>query len=273
MDRRSFIVTETMIKAPTAQPSLLRVLSRQASIRGRIRACPPHFATTHWSLVLAARNRAEPGAPTRWPRSAGCTGIRCTPTSRRRGHHADDAHDLTQEFFARLLEKDFLAAVDRGKGKFRSFLLVACNHFLANEHDRARAASGGGRPILSLDAADAEGRYRAEPAGSLTPEMLFERRWVLALLQCVMTRLRGEFEARGKGRLFDRLRGFLVGEKGAGYRQVADELGLTEGAVKVAVHRLRQRYRALLHEEIGRTVAQPEQVEEEVRDLFRALGS
>src|SRR5262249_27353771 len=158
--------------------------------------------------------------------------------------------------FARLLEKDFLAAVDRDKGKFRSFLAAACNHFLANEHDRARAKKrGGGRPVLSLDAADAEGRYRAEPADDLTPGKLFERRWALALLQQVMTRLRAEFEAKGKGRLFDRLRGFLVGEKAGGYRRAAEELGLSEGAVKVAVHRLRQRYRELLHEEIGRTVA------------------
>jgi RNA polymerase sigma-70 factor (ECF subfamily) len=235
---------------------------------------PSHFATTHWSLVLAARDRAEPGAADALASLCALYWYPLYAYVRRRGHDADAAHDLTQEFFARLLEKDFLAAVDRGKGKFRSFLLAACNHFLANEHDRARARKrGGGRPLLSLDAADAEGRYRAEPAGGLTPEKLFERRWALALLQQVMARLRAEFEARDKGRLFDHLRGFLVGEKGPGYRQTANELGMTEGAVKVAVHRLRQRYRELLHEEIGRTVTGPEQVEEEVRDLFRALGS
>jgi RNA polymerase sigma-70 factor (ECF subfamily) len=235
---------------------------------------PAHFATTHWSLVLAARDRAEPGAADALASLCALYWYPLYAYVRRRGHDADAAHDLTQEFFTRLLEKDFLAAVDRGKGKFRSFLLAACTHFLANEHDRARAKKrGGGRPLLSLDAADAEGRYRAEPAGGLTPEKLFERRWALALLDQVMARLRGEFEAKDKGRLFDRLRGFLVGEKGTGYRQAADELGLSEGAVKVAVHRLRQRYRELLHEEIGRTVAEPGQVEEEVRDLFRALGS
>ncbi len=112
----------------------------------------------------------------------------------------------------------------------------------------------------------------AEPAAGLTPEQLFERRWALALLQQVMARLRDEFETKEKGRLFDRLRGFLVGEKGAGYRQAAQELGLTEGAIKVAVHRLRQRYRELLHEEIGRTVASAEEIDEEVRALFAALG-
>jgi RNA polymerase sigma-70 factor (ECF subfamily) len=235
---------------------------------------PSQFATTHWSLVLAARDRAEPGAD---EALAGLCSLYWYPLYayvRRRGHGADEAHDLTQEFFARLLERDFLAGVDRGKGKFRAFLLAACSHFLANERDRVRAKKrGGGRAILSLSAADAEGRYSAEPADALTPEKLFERRWAMALLQQVMTRLRDEFEAKDKGRLFDRLRGFLVGEKGAGYRQAADELGLSEGAVKVAVHRLRQRYRELLHAEIGRTVGAPEEVEEEVRALFAALGS
>ena len=235
---------------------------------------PSQFATTHWSLVLAARDRAEPGAD---EALAGLCSLYWYPLYayvRRRGHGADEAHDLTQEFFARLLGKDFLAGVDRGKGKFRAFLLAACSHFLANERDRVRAKKrGGGRAILSLSAADAEGRYSAEPADALTPEKLFERRWALALLQQVMTRLRDEFEAKGKGRLFDRLRGFLVGEKGAGYRQAANELRLSEGAVKVAVHRLRQRYRELLHEEIARTVGAAEEVEEEIRALFAALGS
>jgi RNA polymerase sigma-70 factor (ECF subfamily) len=232
------------------------------------------FATTHWSLILAARDRAEPGADN-------ALGSQCRQYwyplyayVRRRGHNADEAHDLTQEFFARLLEKDILADVDRGKGKFRSFLLATCNHFLANEYDRAHARKrGGGRRMFSLDAADAEGRYRAEPAGGLTPEKLFERRWALALLQQVMMRLRDEFESKDKGRLFDRLRDFLVGDKGTGYRAAADELGLSEGAVKVAVHRLRQRYRQLLHQEIVRTVAAPDEVEEEVRSLFAAVAS
>jgi RNA polymerase sigma-70 factor (ECF subfamily) len=234
---------------------------------------PSSFATTRWSLVLAARDRAEPGAADALASLCALYWYPLYAYVRRRGHGAEESHDLTQEFFARLLEKDFLASVDRGKGKFRAFLLASCNHFLANERDRVRAKKrGGGRPVLSLDAADAEGRYRAEPADDLTPERLFERRWALTLLQEVMGRLRDEFEAKGKGRLFERLRGFLVGEKGAGYRRAADELGLSEGAVKVAVHRLRQRYRELLHEEIGRTVAAPEEIDEEIRALFAALG-
>jgi RNA polymerase sigma factor (sigma-70 family) len=234
---------------------------------------PSHFATTHWSLVLAARDRADPGARDALASLCALYWYPLYAYVRRRGRRADEAHDLTQEFFARLLAKDFLAGVDRSKGRFRSFLLAAFNHFLANERDHARAKKrGGGRAVLSLDAADAEGRYRAEPADGLTPENLFERRWALTLLQEVMARLRADYDAKAKGRLFDRLRGFLVGEKGAGYREVADELGLSEGAVKVAVHRLRQRYRELLHEEIGRTVATPEEIEEEIRELFAALG-
>src|SRR5262245_36311441 len=234
---------------------------------------PSRFATTHWSLVLAARDRAEPGADDALAALCSLYWYPLYAYVRRRGHVPDDAHDLTQEFFARLLEKDFLAGVDRGKGKFRSFLMAACTHFLANERDRARAKRrGGGRRVRSLDAADAEGRYCAEPADDLTAEKLFERRWALALLQQVIGRLRDEFEAKGKGRLFDRLRGFLVGDKGGGYRQAADQLRLSEGAVKVAVHRLRQRYRELLHEEIGRTVRTKDEIESEVRELFAALA-
>jgi DNA-directed RNA polymerase specialized sigma24 family protein len=234
---------------------------------------PSHFATTHWSMVLAARDRAEPGADDALASLCDLYWYPLYVYVRRRGYSADATPDLTQEFFARLLEKGFLADVDRGKGKFRSFLLVACNHFLANERDRERAQKrGGGRPILSLDAADAEGRYLTEPAGGLSPEKLFERRWALALLQQVMGRLRSDFEAKGKGRVFDHLRGFLVGEKGGGYRGAADTLGMSEAAVKVQVHRLRQKYRELLHEEIGRTVGSREEIDEEIRSLFAALG-
>jgi DNA-directed RNA polymerase specialized sigma24 family protein len=234
---------------------------------------PSQFATTHWSLVLAARDRAEPGAGDALASLCALYWYPLYAYVRRRGKTADDALDLTQAFFARLLEKDFLAAVDRGKGKFRSFLLAACKHFLANEYDRARARKrGGGRPLLSLDAADAEGRYCNEPADGVTPEKLFERRWALALLQQVMTRLRTDYEAKGKERQFDHLRGFLVGEKGIGYCKAAVVLGLSEGAVKVAVHRLREKYRELLREEIGRTVGSPEEIDDEVRDLFAALG-
>jgi RNA polymerase sigma-70 factor (ECF subfamily) len=162
--------------------------------------------------------------------------------------------------------------VDRSKGKFRSFLLAAFRHFLANERDRAGARKrGGGRAPLALDGA--EGRYALEPAHSLTAERLFERRWALTLLDQTLARLREEFLAAGKGQLFEALKGALTGERSAlPYSQLAEELGLSEGAVKVAVHRLRRRYGELLREEIARTLDDPGQVEEEIRDLFAALG-
>jgi RNA polymerase sigma-70 factor (ECF subfamily) len=193
---------------------------------------------------------------------------------RRQGHDADQAQDLAQEFFARLVEKDGLASVDQAKGRFRSFLLAACRHFLANERDRARTLKrGGDRQFVPIEFGDADSRYSCEPGHHETPERLFERRWALALLERVLARLRGEYEAAGKGRLFEQLKGHLTGDSGGvPHAQAAAELGLSEGAVKVAVHRLRRRYRDLLREEIARTLDDPDQVEAEIRDLFAALA-
>lgn len=187
---------------------------------------------------------------------------------------ADQARDFTQDFFARLLEKDFLRVVDPQQGKFRSFLLAAFQHFLLNAFDRAKARKrGGGRSPLSLDFTHAEERYHLEPAHQLTPEKLFERRWALTLLDQVLTSLQKEMAEADKSTLFDGLKSSLLGEKNAAaYAVIAAELGMTEGGVKVAVHRLRKRYRELLRQEIERTVQEPEQIEEEIRDLFRALG-
>jgi RNA polymerase sigma-70 factor (ECF subfamily) len=194
---------------------------------------------------------------------------------RRRGHSPHEAEDLTQEFFARLLAKNYLAAVDREKGKFRSFLLASLKHFLANEWDRARAAKrGGGQPHLSLDIQTAETRYRSEPADDLTAEKLLDRQWALALLDQVLSRLQAEFVADGKKKQFDELKVWLTEGKGAtSYAEAAAKLGTTEGAVKVAVHRLRRRYRELLREEISHTVATPAEIEEEIRHLFAAFAS
>jgi RNA polymerase sigma-70 factor (ECF subfamily) len=237
-------------------------------------AGPARFATTHWSLVLAARDRA---APEGREALAGLCGTYWYPLYafvRRQGYPHDHAQDLTQEFFARLLERDYLQAVDRAKGRFRSFLLAACKHFLTNERDRSRAAKrGGGRPVLSLDLDAGEARYRRETASSLTPEKLFERRWALTVLDRVLARLRDESARAGKGELFEKLKTALTGEKNAARQaQLAEELGMSPGAVKTAVHRLRRRYRALLREEIAQTLDDPAQVEEEIRDLFAALG-
>ena len=192
---------------------------------------------------------------------------------RRCGHESHDAEDLTQGFFARLLDKDYLASVDRGKGKFRSFLLASLRHFLANERDWAKARKrGGGRTVLCLDRGEAETRYRREPSHELTPERDFDRQWALALLGQVLDSLEAEHIAAGTDRLFEGLKGCLTqAEASCPYAEVACRLGMTEGAVKVAVHRLRRRYRQLLRDEIAQTVASPEEVDEEVRHLFGAF--
>jgi DNA-directed RNA polymerase specialized sigma24 family protein len=232
------------------------------------------FRTTRWSVVLSARVRAEPGSEQALAALCATYWYPLYAYIRRQGHNADEAQDLTQEFFARLLEKDFLTGVQREKGKFRAFLLAACNHFLANERDRVRAKKrGGGRQPLSFDA-DAEKRYLLEPADALTPEALFQRRWALTFLEQVLSRLRADFEGRGKGPVFDRLRGFLVGQNdNDAYQKAALDLDMTETAIKVTVHRMRQKYRDFLREEIARTVDADEHIDEEIRDLFAALGA
>jgi RNA polymerase sigma factor (sigma-70 family) len=193
---------------------------------------------------------------------------------RRRGYGVADAQDLTQGFFARLLEGRSLEAVDRSKGRFRSFLLAALEHFLAKEWRRAKAQKrGGGRIIFSLDDDTAENRYAAEPAHDLTPERIYERRWALTLLEQALARLRQDCLATGKAELFEHLKGAFLCEKSElSYSAIAAQLGMSEGALKVAAHRLRQRYGELLREEIGQTVADPKEIDEEVRCLFAALG-
>jgi len=193
---------------------------------------------------------------------------------RRRGHSPEDAQDLTQEFFARLLEKNWVGDADQTKGRFRSFLLSALNHFLADEWDKARAQKrGGGLPLVPLQFDTAETRYGVEPADNVTPERSFELRWALTLLEEVLNRLRGEYEQEGKAALFAALNPCLVGERTSQpYAELAKKLGTTEGAVKAAVHRLRQRYRALLRDEIAQTVAGPDEVDEELRHLFAVLA-
>lgn len=192
---------------------------------------------------------------------------------RRQGHGPHDAQDLTQGFFARLLEKNYLGAVEREKGKFRSFLLAALNHFLANERDRVNAAKrGGGKALVSLDDT-AENLFSLEPVSNLSPEMTFEKRWATTLLEQAFTRVREEFVAAGKAPMFDRLKIFLADEANPGdYAAVAAELGLTANTVAVSVHRLRQRYRELVRSEIANTVASPNEIEDEMRHLFTVLG-
>jgi RNA polymerase sigma-70 factor (ECF subfamily) len=232
----------------------------------------PRFATTRWTLIVAAQ---QPAAEARAALADLC-GVYWYPLYayiRRRGHDASTAEDLTQAFFTRLLEKDVLAAANPDKGRFRSFLLTSCQHFLANERERANALKRGGGRVVSLDLGGAEARYRREPESHQTPERHFERHWALTLLAQVLERLRGEYEAGGKGRLFAALKGQLTGEGTADYATLGAELGLRKGSVKAAVHRLRKRYGELLRAEIADTVASPEEVEDEIRALFAALAA
>ena len=192
---------------------------------------------------------------------------------RRRG--PPNAQDLTQEFFARLLQQNWLAQADRDRGRFRTFLLAALSHFLANEWDKARAQKRGGTiQFVPLQLDSAETRYGQEPADPVTPEQCFERRWALALLDEVLNRLRHEQVAAGAGGLYDTLKPCLVGTRQAQpYAALAAKLGMTEGAVKVAVHRLRQRYRQLLREEIANTVVTSAEADEEMHHLFSVLAA
>ncbi len=193
---------------------------------------------------------------------------------RRRGHSPEDAQDLTQEFFARLLKRNWLERADQAKGRFRSFLLSAMNHFLSDEWDRARAQKrGGGALPLPLQLDSAETRYGHEPADHATPEQNYERRWALALLAEVLRRLGNEYAQEGRAELFGALHPCLVGPGAAQpYAELAVNLGVTEGTIKAAVHRLRQRYRQLLHDEIAQTVAEPGEVDDELRHLLVVLG-
>jgi RNA polymerase sigma-70 factor (ECF subfamily) len=192
----------------------------------------------------------------------------------RKGYNETDAQDVIQEFFQRLLEKKYLQLADRKRGKFRTFLLSSLQHFLVNEWTRARAAKrGSGRPMVSWDSATAEGLYECDATTDLTPEKIYEQRWAVTLLERVLTRLQQEVIADGKGEAFEQMKIFLWGEAKTGsYGDLARNLGLTENAARVAVHRLRQRYRQLLRAEIAHTVAHPDDIDDEIRYLFRALS-
>jgi DNA-directed RNA polymerase specialized sigma24 family protein len=232
------------------------------------------FATTQWSLVLAART-ATPRAEEALASLCAAYWFPIYAFVRRQVASAAEAEDMTQGFFARLIEKDYLKDVDREKGRFRSFLLVSCKHYLANERDHARAAKrGGGRVLLSLDTETAAHRYELEPSHSLTPEREYERQWALTLLARVLARLRNEFVEDGRASAFESLKAFLTGENGSSrYRAIAVDMATTEGAVKVAVHRLRRRYRDLIRAEIAATVDGEKGIDDEVRHLMSALSS
>ena len=232
------------------------------------------FATTHWSVVLAAREQDSPRAADALTSLCRTYWYPLYAYIRRHGHAPQDAQDLTQEFFARLLEKNFLAAVRQERGKFRWFLLSALKRFLANEWNREHAAKRGGRrTIVSLDEETAEGRYRYEVADHATPDKLFDQSWAMTLLEQAQERLQREYTDSNRGQLFDQLKIFLSGDRAPlSHAEAGAVLGMNEGAVKVAVHRLRQRYRDCLREQIAQTVSTQAEVDEEIRQLFAAFA-
>ncbi len=232
------------------------------------------FATTHWSVVLAAGERESPEAAVALEKL--CCGYwpPLYAHARRQGYTIEQAQDVTQEFFARLLAKNWISQADARRGRFRSFLLSAFGHFLANEWDRARCEKrGGGQAHLPLDTVATERLYVEQSAQGLNPADLYERHWALCLLQQVRARLRNEYVQAGQEERFELLERFLPGaERPLTYAEAAGQLGVAEGTVKSDVHRLKQRYAQLLREEIAQTVACPEEIEEELRHLAAVLG-
>lgn len=232
------------------------------------------FATTHWSVVLSAQDRDSP----RWAESleALCRAYWYPLYAyvRRAGHAPADAEDLTQGFFARLLDKGYLTSAAREKGRFRTFLLTAFRRFLANEWDRQHAQKRGGfTPMMPIDQTAAESRFAAEPSHTLQPDVLFDRQWAMTLLDRTLAALRQEYVATGREALFESLHNCLAREEsGLSYATIGARLHLTEAAVKMAVRRLRARYRDILRREIADTVAVAEDIEEELRHLFSAFG-
>lgn len=231
------------------------------------------FASTHWSVVLLAGQEHS-------PRTAAALETLCRAYwyplyafTRRQGYKPHDAADLTQDFFSHLLATQALASVDRRKGKFRSFLLASLKNLLANEWNRARCQKrGGGAFFFSLDEETAEGRFQLEPAENLTPEKTFDRRWAEIILSRALDRLCNECDGGEKKRRFDEVKVFLMGEKGAEtLGMAAARLNLSLAALKGLVHRLRRRFRELIRDEIAQTVAGPEEIEQEIRELFTAF--
>jgi RNA polymerase sigma factor (sigma-70 family) len=231
------------------------------------------FVTTHWSVVVAAGRTDSTRAHAALEKLCQSYWYPLYAYVRRLGQKPHDAEDLVQAFFAQCFEKNYLQAADQGKGRFRSFLLIAFKRFLANEWDKAHTKKrGGGQQPISLDGLAPEERYALEPPQLDNPETLYERRWALTLLEQVLAGLEAEQQKAGNAQTFSALKGLLTGGGGSSYAEIAGHLGITEGAVKVAVHRLRKRYRQLLEEEIANTVSSPEEVQEERRYLLSVLS-
>lgn len=235
---------------------------------------PEAFDDTHWSVVLQAGAHDSPQAAAALASLCQAYWYPLYAYVRRQGHDVADAQDLTQEFFARFLERKYLNLADRKRGRFRTFLLTSLKHFLINEWTKAnRVKRGGGQPIISLDAEETETRFRAEPADERTPDKAFERRWAMELLGRVLDQLQAEFAAAEQGPKFAELKSFLTGEDNErSYAEIGRRLGMTEGNLKVTVHRLRGRYRELLRKQIALTVEDLSSIDDEIRELIAALS-
>jgi RNA polymerase sigma-70 factor (ECF subfamily) len=229
------------------------------------------FPTTRWTLVVAAGDRERKEARSALVSLCENYWYPLYAYLRRRGYPADQAQDLTQEFFIRVLEGRYLDRADQEKGRFRAFILTSLKFFVADEQDRQRAQKRGGGVVEPLEFWSGEERYQREPAHDETPERIFERRWALDVLDRVMGRLRDEFVQHGRAEHFERLKVFLLGQSDTQYADLAREMGTSEGALKVAIHRLRKRYRDLFRQEIADTVADPAEVESELRFLAAVL--
>jgi len=232
------------------------------------------FVTTHWSVVLAAKNGDSPNASAAMERLCRAYWRPIYAFIRRDGYRVEDAQDLTQEFLARLLAKDYLDHLHHQRGKFRSFLLTLVKHFLSDYRDRVRALKrGGDRTFVSLDQALEEERAAVGPVDGLTADQIFERRWAATLLAQAAERLRQEYAGEGRAALFEQLKDLQPGERGnQTYAELGVQLGMSEAAIKSAMHRLRRRHQVILREEIANTVAGPEEVDEEIRHLLAVLA-
>jgi RNA polymerase sigma factor (sigma-70 family) len=273
------LITSSQLAFPLCGVTLALVsTSAQADLPGTTSTGiepPPRaaFVTTHWSVVLTAGRSDTTRAQDALAKLCQIYWHPLYAYVRRRGRSPEDAQDLTQEFFARLIERNAIATVSPEKGRFRSFLLASMNHFLADEWDKSRAQKRGARKVISLDTQSAETWLRQQPSEGLTPEEAFELHWAITLLEQVYQRLEEEHRQQGKTEWFDVLRTALAGPgNSAPYAKLGVRLRMNEGAVKVAVHRLRQRYRALLRETIAETVASESEVEEELRYLLRVVA-
>jgi RNA polymerase sigma-70 factor (ECF subfamily) len=233
------------------------------------------FNTTHWSAILSARGQDSAAAHKALSELCHVYWYPLYVYIRRRGNAPEEAADLTQAFFARLLEKNYLGDLTPGMGRFRSFLLSAVKHFLANEWDKGQTQKrGGGLQVISLDDDAAEKRFRLEPVDHLSPDVLFDRRWACTVLEQVLSQLRQEFVSSERAALFDQLKIYLsAGDDHASYAEMAARTGLKESTVKVTVHRLRRRYGELLRSHIAETVADPREIEDEVRHLISVLSN